>query len=355
MHTLYRETKPMTGLPTTIRDTPHLEELLSEPTEGVIEALGSLKGDIIVLGAAGKMGPTLSRMARRASDAAGSRRRVIAVSRFSQPGSEQSFTSHGVETIRCDLLEPEQLAALPDAPNVVYMAGMKFGSTGSESLTWAMNTFLPGQVALKYCHSRIAAFSTGNIYGLTPAARGGSVETDDPNPQGEYAMSCLGRERILEHFSRTLQIPMSVLRLNYAVETRYGVLVDLARKVWRGDPIDVSMGYVNVIWQGDASAMALQSLARASSPPLVVNIAGPDLLSVREVCREYGRIWGREPVCTGTEADDALLSDGERGRRLFGPLRVSVEQMRHWIADWVARGGETLEKPTHFESRDGRF
>lgn len=344
-----------TTFPQTIQDVAHLEELLSEPTSGVIDLMARLDGDLIVLGAAGKMGPTLTRMAKRASDAAGVRRRILAVSRFSSGEAEAAFQREGVETIRCDLLDQDQLDRLPDAPNVVYMAGMKFGTTGQEPLTWAMNAYLPGMVCRKYRNSRIAAFSTGNIYGLAPVVRGGSLETDPPNPAGDYAMSCLGRERIFEHFSLTLDLPIALIRLNYAVEMRYGVLVDMARRVWAGETIDLAMGNVNVIWQGDANAMSLRALELAASPAAILNVAGPECLSIRRVCEEFGRLMEKSPVFTGAESPDALLNNGQMGHRLFGYPQVGVGQMMGWIADWVMRGGASLSKPTHFEVRDGKF
>ena len=332
-----------------------LELMLSEPTEAAVNALARLEGDILVLGAAGKMGPTLARMARRASDQAACRRRVIAVSRFSDASQEAALQAHGVETIRCDLLDERALAALPDAPNVVFMAGRKFGSSGAESLTWAMNCYLPALVCRRFPQSRIAAFSTGNVYGLTPAGRGGSTELDTPHPVGEYAMSCLGRERIFEHFSRAAATPVTLLRLNYAVEMRYGVLVDLSLRVLAGEPVDLAMGYFNAIWQGDANAMALASLAHAASPPFVVNLAGPEELSVRHTAGELGARLGRAPVFAGEEAPDALLSNGSIGWSLFGRPRVEAARLVAWTADWIARNGPTLGKPTHFESRAGRF
>jgi hypothetical protein len=335
--------------------TGQLEEALSEPTPGVIDALASLDGDIVILGVGGKMGPTLARMARRASDAVGIRRRVVGVSRFSDSRVASQLHSWGVETVSCDLLDRAALAALPDAPNVIFMAGMKFGSTGQESMTWAMNSFLPGLVCERYPASRIAAFSTGNIYGLSPVSGGGSVETDTPNPMGEYAMSCLGRERIFEHFSRRNETRISMLRLNYSTELRYGVLVDIARRVYAGDPVPLSMGYLNAIWQGDACAMSLQSLACASVPSFVINIAGPELLSVRRVAEQFGELWHKPVRFEGEESGDALLSDAKRAYDLFGRPRVDAEQMIRWIADWVAGGGETLARPTHFEERSGRF
>ncbi len=341
--------------PAAIADTDQLDDLLSEPTPLAVETLARLDGDLLLLGVGGKMGPTLARMARRASDAAGSRRRVLGAARFSNPEHEDWLRRHGVETVRCDLLDPEQLGRLPDAPNVIFMTGMKFGSTGQEALTWAMNCHLPALVAQRFRHSRLVVFSTGNAYGLTPVALGGSVETDAPNPVGEYAMSCLGRERLFEHFSRTFGTPMAVLRLNYATELRYGVLVDVARRVWAGEPVPLAMGHLNALWQGDANAMALCAFGRVSSPPFVVNLAGPETLSVRRVAEEFGRLLGKAVTFAGTEAPDALLSNGQLGHRLFGYPRVGPRQMLAWVAEWVRRGGPTLDKPTHFESRDGRF
>jgi nucleoside-diphosphate-sugar epimerase len=340
---------------TSIRDVAELEALLSEPTESAVRCLGQLEGDILILGVGGKMGPTLARMAQRASDAAGVKRRVIGVSRFSTRDLEGQLQSWGIETIRCDLLDRASLQALPDAANVVYMAGMKFGSTGQEALTWAMNSYLPGLVSEKYRKSRIVAFSTGNVYGLSPVSQGGSREEDVLNPAGDYAMSCVGRERIFEHFSRTDQIPMAILRLNYATELRYGVLVDIAQRVCAGEPVPLSMGYLNAIWQEDANAMSLAALAYASVPPRVLNIAGPELLSVRFVAEEFGKLLGKAVRFEGIEAMDALLSNAERAYQLLGRPRVSASQMMMWIADWVCRGGATLAKPTHFEERSGRF
>ena len=340
---------------TSIRDVAELEELLSQPAEATVRALTELKGDIVVLGVAGKMGPTLARMAKRASEMADVQRRVIGVSRFSSPGQELQLRAWGIETVRCDLLDRKSLADLPEAANVVFMAGMKFGSTGQESLTWAMNSYLPGLVSERYCKSRIAVFSTGNVYGLTPVSQGGSREDDRTSPAGEYAMSCLGRERIFEHFSRTNNTPMTILRLNYATELRYGVLVDIAQRVHAGEAVPLAMGYLNAIWQGDACDMSLQALAHASVPPLVVNIAGPELLSVREVAGEFAGKLGKSVRFEGVEASDALLSNAQRAYELFGRPCVSAAQMTSWIADWVGRNGATLAKPTHFEERSGRF
>ena len=338
-----------------VRDLDHLEDLLSAPTPGVVDTLSRLGGDILVLGVGGKMGPSLARMARRASDLAGVNRRVLGVSRFTSPDLPTQLNGWGVETIACDLLDPAQLARLPDAPNVVYMVGMKFGTTGQQARTWAMNSFLPGLVAARFKGSKVVAFSTGNVYPLTPVHLGGSVETDDPAPVGEYAMSGLGRERVLEHFSRTNGTPMSAIRLFYAVEMRYGVLVDLAKKVWEGAEVDLAMGNLNCVWQGDANAMALQSFDHLSSPPLVLNLSGPEVLSVRRVCEAFGKLMGKEPRFAGVESGTALLGNSQLAHGLFGYPRVGVQQVIAWTADWVMRGGASLGKPTHFETRDGRF
>ena len=342
-------------LPERVEDVEQLEDLLSEPSERVVRTLAALDGDLLVRGGGGKMGPTRARMSARAFDQAGVRRRVVGVARFSEPGVEARLRAHGVETVTCDLLDPEQLGRLPGAANVVFMAGMKFGATGREALTWAMNAYLPGLVARQFRGARLVVFSTGNVYGLGPVALGGSRETDPPSPQGEYAMSCLGRERIVEHFSRTQGTPAVILRLNYAVELRYGVLLDVARRVLAGGPVELGMGHFNALWQGDANALALCALGRATSPPGVLNLAGPELLSVRRVAEEFGALLGRPVTFRGAEGADALLSNGQEAHRLFGYPRVPAGQVVRWVADWLLRGGPTLGKPTHFEVRDGRF
>lgn len=341
--------------PATISSVGLLEALLSEPSPAAIEALEQTPGDLIILGVAGKMGPTLARMAVLASVAAGTKRRVFGVARFSDPAVRANLEQHGVETIQADLLDPAALASLPDAPLVLYMAGRKFGSSGQESLTWAMNAWLPGLVCQRYAGSRIVAFSTGNVYGNSPVSQGGSREADPVAPVGEYAMSCLGRERIFEHFSQTAGTPVALLRLNYACELRYGVLVDLALKVSRGDPVDLTMGHFNVIWQADANAAALAAFALASSPAHILNLTGPETLSVRQVCEQFGRLFGRPPVFTGAEAPDALLNNANLLLDRVGHPRVPPEQLIRWIAEWITSDGPRLDKPTHFESRDGRF
>ncbi len=338
-----------------ILSVDNLESRLSEPTTGAIETLRRLDGDIMLLGVAGKMGPTLARMARRAADLAGKPRRIIGVSRFSSGNDERLLQQAGVETIRCDLLDEAAVAKLPDAPNVIYMAGMKFGSTGQESFTWAMNAYLPAIICKKFAHSRIVAFSTGNVYGLVPISSGGSLETDTPNPVGEYAMSCLGRERIFEHFSRSLKLPMAIIRLNYACELRYGVLVDLAQQIAAGTAIDLAMGCFNVIWQGDANAMTLQAFDHVASPPTFINLTGQDILRVREACQRLAAKMNKPVTFIGKESDSALLNNAAKTFGRFGTPQVSTAQMMDWVADWIGRGGPTLGKPTHFESRDGKF
>lgn len=337
-----------------IKDVASLEANLSEPTPQLVEMFRRLSGDVIIMGVAGKMGPTLARMARRACDMAGSGRRVIGVARFSNEESARALESQGIETVRGNLLDPAFLDSLPDAPLIVYAAGMKFGATGNEPLTWATNTHLPSLICRRYPASRIVAFSTGNVYGAVPNTRQ-SLETDALNPVGEYAMSCLGRERLFQYFSQAHGVSIALLRLNYATELRYGVIVDLARKVWAGQPIDVTMGYANVIWQADANAIALGLLEHTSSPAAIFNIAGPEVFRVRDVSTRLGELLDRPVTFTGSEAPDALLSQGRRASELVGTPRIDLEQIMAWTADWVRHDGATLGKPTHFEVRNGRF
>jgi nucleoside-diphosphate-sugar epimerase len=337
-----------------IETEAQLDDFLSEPTPQVVETMSRLDGDIVVLGIAGKMGPSLARMARRASDAAGVRCRIFGVARFSAGGREE-LEAHGVTTIPCDLLDETEIARLPDAPNVIFMAGRKFGSSVDQAATWAINSYLPGVICRRYRDSRVVAFSTGNVYALTPVESGGALETDAPGPVGEYAMSCLGRERVFEHFCRSFQMPVALIRLNYACDLRYGVLVDLAQKIAAGETIDLSMGYFNTIWQGDANAMALRAFDHLAVPPFIVNVTGPEILSVRSVTERLGRTMNKPVRFTGTEPATALLSNARRGLELLDPPRVSADQLIEWVGYWVSRGGRTLGKPTHFEARDGRF
>ena len=337
------------------RDDAELEELLSRPSPEVIDALRRTPGDVMVLGAGGKMGPSLVSMIRRAADTIADGRAVTAVSRFSSADVANRLELDGVRVIRAELGDRAAVARLPDAPNVIYMAGQKFGTRDLPSLTWAVNTLVPAMVAERYAASRIVAFSTGNVYPLTPAASRGSREGDALTPIGEYANSCVGRERVLEHVSRTRGTPMAIVRLNYAVDLRYGVLVDIAHRVAAGEPVRVDMGYVNVIWQGDANAQAIRVLTLATSPPFAINVTGPERLSVRETAIRLGSLLGTAARLEGREAPDALLSDTSLAQSLFGPPTVSADVLIDWVATWVARGGTRLGKATKFEVRDGRF
>ena len=332
-----------------------LEDLLATPSLADIEAMGKLDGDLLILGVAGKMGPSLARRARRACEAAGSKKRILGVARFSTPGSREFLEQSGIETISGDLLDADFLASLPDVRNVIFMVGRKFGSTGAEHLTWAMNTFVPGLAASRFRHSRIVAFSSGNVYPLMPLSLGGATEETPCAPVGEYAISALGRERMFEYAAHAYGTPVTILRLNYAIDLRYGVLLDVGTKVFERKPLDLSMGHANVIWQGDANSVCLRSFALCSSPPLVLNLTGPETMSIRWAAKRFGERFGVEPLLEGREADTALLNNASRCHRIFGYPAVTLEQMIEWVADWIGLGGATLNKPTHFETRDGKF
>ena len=329
-----------------VKTVEELEEALSRPPSPVAGDLAPFPGGILVLGVSGKMGPTLARMAVRAG------RTVTGVARFSTPGVRDALERAGVRTIACDLLDRKAVARLPDAPLVLFLAGMKFGSSASPATTWAMNTHVPALVAERFRDARIVCFSSGNIYPFVPVDDGGATERTPPAPVGEYAQSVLGRERIFEYFSARHGTPVAIVRLNYAVELRYGVLLDLAEKVRDGEPIDLEMGYVNVIWQGDANAAALRCLALAGLPPRVVNVAGPETLSVRDLANRLGKRLDRTPRFEGRESDRALLNAGSDR---FGPPTVPVDRILDWVAEWVRNGGPTLGKPTRYEATDGNF
>ena len=332
-----------------------LDDFLSAPYESDVAALRAMEGDLLILGAGGKMGPSLARRARRAADQAGVTKRIMAVSRFSDAHVERQLREAGVETIPADLLNFDHLAALPEARNVIFMAGRKFGSSGAAHLTWASNVYLPARVAERYRTSQIVVFSSGNVYPFVPVSSGGATENTVPDPVGEYAQSVLARERMCEFFSDRYGTRACLLRLNYAVELRYGVLRDIGLRVFDGRPIDVRMGYVNVIWQGDANSICLRSFAICSSPPTVMNLTGPETLSVRYVAQRFGELFGRAPVFQGRESETALLNDAARCHAAFGKPSVSAETAIEWTADWIRAGGTGWEKPTHFETRDGRF
>jgi nucleoside-diphosphate-sugar epimerase len=333
-----------------------LDDALSGPSEHLIGAIDRLAGDLLILGAGGKMGPTFARMARRALTAAGKHSRVLAVSRFTNSDLTRDLTTHGIETIAGDLFDPEFVSNLPDAENILYLVGMKFGTATDSARTWASNTYIAGLVADRFRTSRIVALSTGNVYGLVPVDHGhGATEQSPLVPDGEYAASAIGRERIFEYFSQAHGTRTAIIRLNYATEFYYGALVDLAQKVFRNEPISLATGYFNTIWQRDACDMILRTFEHATSPPLVLNVTGLERLSVRTVCEHFGKLLGCEPKFIGTESTTALLSDAHLVRHLLGPPPTSVEQMLEWTADWIQRGGETWNRPTHFEVRDGQF
>jgi nucleoside-diphosphate-sugar epimerase len=339
----------------TITTEAELEEALSRPTAADIAAMAALDGDLTVLGVSGKMGPSLARLAKRACDEAGVRKKVLGVARFSTPGVRERLLADRIETLPCDLENPEAVAALPNCPNIVFMVGQKFGTSHDAERTWHTNTIPPALVADRFCDSRIVAFSTGNVYPLTPIGGGGPTELDETGPVGAYAESALARERVFEASSEQHGTPVALLRLNYANELRYGVLRDVADCLIARQPIDLAMGYVNVIWQRDANSIALQSFAHCASPPFVLNLTGTETVSIRSLAQRFGKLLGVEPILEGTESNTALLSNASRCAELFGPPEVSLDQMIAWIADWVRRGGVSLGKPTHYEVRTGEF
>ncbi len=339
------------NLPKTISGIADLDELLCRPSQALIDDLNKIDGDIMILGVAGKMGPTLAGLAKAALPG----RRVIGVARFSEKGTRTWLEARGIETIACDLLDEAAIGRLPKVQNIVFMAGRKFGAEGDLSLTWAMNAHVPALVAQAFRESRIVAFSTGCVYPFVPVDGKGANEALPPNPPGEYAQSCVGRERMFEYFSRKHATPGRLFRLNYAIDMRYGVLHDIATKILGGKPIDVSLGHVNFIWQGDASAQALRCLAHCDTPTSPINVSGHEILAVRDLAAKLGARLGREPIIVGREEPTAWLTDTSQATKLFGLPIVGTEQLIAWTADWVARAMPSLGKPTKYEVRDGRY
>jgi nucleoside-diphosphate-sugar epimerase len=339
------------NLPQTIADVGALDDLLCRPSQALIDDLAKVDGDIMILGVAGKMGPTLAGLAKAAVPG----RRIIGVARFSDPGAKDWLQARGIETIHCDLLDEAAVDALPKVQNVVFMAGRKFGADGDPSLTWAMNAHVPAIVAKAFRASRIVAFSTGCVYPFMPVNGKGADEATAPNPPGEYAQSCVGRERMFEYFSRKFSTPGRLFRLNYAIDMRYGVLHDIATRVLQGAPIDVSLGHVNFIWQGDAASQALRCLAHCEIPTSPINVSGHEIVAVRDLAASIGKLLGRAPVIVGKEEPTAWLTNTSRAVELFGLPVVDTARLITWTADWVARAMPSLGKPTRYEVRDGRY
>lgn len=332
-----------------------LEEQYLAPSAALIEDIAKIEGDILILGAGGKIGPSIARLAKQAIEKAGTKTRVIGVSRFSEEGLEKELNSQGIETIVANILDDAQLQALPEVKNVLYLAGTKFGTANNEPYTWAMNAYLPGRVAEKFKNSNIVVYSTGNVYPFTTVASGGVTEEIKPGPVGEYGQSCLGRERIFQHFSSVYNTPLLIYRLNYAIDFRYGVLLEIAKSVLNDTPISLSTGHVNVIWQGDANETAIRSLLHCEAPAKLLNVTGPETVSLRWLAHEFGALFGKTPVFEGEEQPTALLSNAAESFKLFGYPRVSLKQMIDITAQWLKEGGKTINKPTHFQERKGQF
>ena len=338
-------------LPGSFSDEEALEEFMSRPTEALIDDLYCLEGDIMVLGVGGKMGPTLARLAKRAAP----QKTIIGVSRFTNSGTQEKLENWGIKTIKANLLDRRALAELPKIKNIIFMAGRKFGSSGSQELTWAMNVYCPALVAEVFRDHRIVAYSTACVYPFVEVTSGGAKENLPPNPPGEYAQSCVGRERMFQYFSRLHATPGCLIRLSYAIDLRYGVFFDVANAVFRGNDLDISTGYANVIWQGDANTHVLHALRHCATPAWPLNLSGSKAISIRWLAEEFGSIFDKAPKFVGSEADTAWLVNTENAQSLFGKPPVPTNKMIEWVADWIIRGGVNLEKPTQFESRNGAY
>lgn len=336
-------------------DESALDDAISAPPPSVVEQMRVLSGDIIILGIAGKMGVQLGMMAERASRQAGVKRRIIGVSRFSDAQAREKLERAGIETIACDLIDEDAVKKLPKAENVIFMAGKKFGTGDDPSITWVMNTVAPALTAQHFSQSRIVAYSTGCVYDFTEPSSGGSREGDEPKPVGDYAQSALGRERVFSYYSRTNGTPTCIVRLNYAIDLRYGVLYDIASKVYAGEAVDLTTGYVNIIWQGDAIAHSLLCFGQCSSPARMMNVTGPETLSVRDLAVEFAKRFGRAAVFAGSESPTAYLNNASLSHRLFGRPSMPVATMMDLTAQWIKAGGRSLGKPTHFETKNGRY
>ncbi|MDQ8005895.1 MAG: epimerase [Pedobacter sp.] len=338
-----------------MEDLVALERRLTTPSAALIEDIKKIRGDIVLLGIGGKMGPSMGKLLVDGIRLAGINKRVIGVSRFSDEKAKAELQANGIETISCDLLNDEELFALPDAKNVIYLAGNKFGTTGKESFTWAMNAYLPGRVAEKYKQANIVAFSSGNVLPFVPVTSGGVAEDTTPEPIGEYAQSCLGRERIFEYFAKKNQTPTLIYRLNYAVDFRYGVVLEIAKSVKAGKAIDLSTENVNVIWQGDANEIAIRSLLHCRTPAKILNVTGPEILSIRWIAQQFGVLFGIEPKFINEPVGTALLNNASESHRLFGYPKVTIREIIDITAAWLNAGGDEFGKATHFQERGGKF
>ena len=342
-------------LPDIIDNEQQLEDVLTRPSDALVESFRDFSGTVAILGIGGKMGFTVGVRLRRALDAAGCSARVVGVSRFSDPQARRALEDAGLETVQADLLDPDHAPSLPDADRVMYMAGLKFGTTGNEAATWAMNTLPPESVCRRYAGKTIVAYSTGAVYDMVPVSSGGAVENQPLEPRGEYANAAVGRERVFEWASSRYNAPVCQIRLFYANDLRYGVIRDIAESVQSGTPIDISMGVVSLIWQGDAADQSLRAFSSATTPPTALNITGPEVVSIRHLALRLGELLGKEPIITGEAANSALFGNAGKAAGIFGYPQVTLETMTRWTAAWVAAGGRGLGKPTHWEVRDGRY